>query len=204
MPHPAGQNNTGDIEALIQMLARLPGLGPRSARRVVLHLIRRRSGQMSQLASLLESVAQSSRDCLICGNVSQSDICPICQDPARETGEICVVTDVADLWALERGRAFRGRYHVLGGSLSALDEIGPEDLRIPQLIQRIADEHVTEVILALSATIEGQTTAHYIAEALAPTAVATTGLAQGVPIGGELDYLDDGTITAALRARRKF
>ncbi|MDS9467805.1 recombination mediator RecR [Paracoccus sp. MBLB3053] len=192
-----------DIEALITTMARLPGLGPRSARRIVLHLIRKRAGQMAQLASLLAGVAESARECLTCGNVTQSDICPICQDPARANGEICVVTDVADLWALERGRAFKGRYHVLGGSLSALDEIGPEDLRIPQLIARIADEHVTEVILALAATVEGQTTAHYIAEALEPSGVTVTGLAQGVPIGGELDYLDDGTITAALRARRK-
>lgn len=202
--HSPGDKDSQEIETLIQMMSRLPGLGPRSARRIVLHLIRRRAGQMAQLATLLASVAESSRECLVCGNVTQSDICPICRDPARATGEICVVTDVADLWALERGRAFRGRYHVLGGSLSALDEIGPEDLRIPQLIQRIADDQITEVILALSATVEGQTTAHYIADALAPTRVAITGLAQGVPIGGELDYLDDGTITAALRARRKF
>lgn len=193
-----------DIEALITTMARLPGLGPRSARRIVLHLIRKRAGQMAQLATLMSGVADSARECLTCGNVTQSDICPICLDPARATGEICVVTDVADLWALERGRAFKGRYHVLGGSLSALDEIGPEDLRIPQLLTRIADENATEIILALSATIEGQTTAHYIAEALEPTGVTVTGLAQGVPIGGELDYLDDGTITAALRARRKF
>ncbi|WP_134680666.1 recombination mediator RecR [Paracoccus ravus] len=192
-----------NIEALITTMARLPGLGPRSARRIVLHLIRKRAGQMAQLATLMSGVADSARECLTCGNVTQSEICPICQDPARATGEICVVTDVADLWALERGRAFKGRYHVLGGSLSALDEIGPEDLRIPQLIARITDESATEVILALSATIEGQTTAHYIAEALETTGVTVTGLAQGVPIGGELDYLDDGTITAALRARRR-
>ncbi|MDF3606175.1 recombination mediator RecR [Paracoccus sp. DMF-8] len=193
----------GDIEALIGQIARLPGLGPRSARRIVLYLIRKRAGQMAQLASLMGAVAENSRECLVCGNITESDICAICHDPTRATGEICVVTDVADLWALERGRAFRGRYHVLGGSLSALDEIGPEDLHIPQLIQRIADERISEVILALAATVEGQTTAHYIAEALAGSDVAVTGLAQGVPIGGELDYLDDGTITAALRARRK-
>lgn len=193
-----------EIETLIATMARLPGLGPRSARRIVLHLIRKRAGQMAQLAGLMATVAENARECLVCGNVTPADICPICQDPGRATGEICVVTDVADLWALERGRAFCGRYHVLGGSLSALDEIGPEDLRIPQLLARIAEENIAEVILALSATVEGQTTAHYIAEALAPTGVAVTGLAQGVPIGGELDYLDDGTITAALRARRKF
>ncbi|MTH65147.1 recombination mediator RecR [Paracoccus shanxieyensis] len=193
-----------DIQTLIATMARLPGLGPRSARRVVLHLIRRRTGQMAQLAGLMANVAEQARECIVCGNVTAGDICPICEDPARATGEICVVTDVADLWAMERGRAFRGRYHVLGGSLSALDEIGPDDLRIPALIDRIADENITEVILALSATVDGQTTAHYIAEALAPTYVSVTGLAQGVPIGGELDYLDDGTISAALRARRKF
>ena len=198
-----GTNRDDEIETLIATMARLPGLGPRSARRIVLHLIRKRAGQMAQLAGLMGHVAENARECLICGNITQSDLCPICTDPARATGEICVVTEVADLWALERGRAFRGRYHVLGGSLSALDEIGPEDLRIPQLIARISDENISEVILALSATVEGQTTAHYIAEALTPTAVTVTGLAQGVPIGGELDYLDDGTITAALRARRK-
>ena len=193
-----------EIATLIAAMARLPGLGPRSARRIVLQLVRKRAGQMAQLASLMASVAENARECLVCGNVTQSDICPICEDPGRATGEICVVTDVADLWAMERGRAFRGRYHVLGGSLSALDEVGPEDLRIPQLIERIAEENITEVILALSATVEGQTTAHYIAEALEPSGVAVTGLAQGVPIGGELDYLADGTITAALRARRRF
>lgn len=193
-----------EIETLIAAMARLPGLGPRSARRIVLQLIRKRAGQMAQLANLMASVAENARECLVCGNVSQSDVCPICENPARASGEICVVTDVADLWAMERGRAFAGRYHVLGGNLSALDEIGPEDLRIPQLVERIADESIREVILALSATVEGQTTAHYIAEALADTGVTVTGLAQGVPIGGELDYLDDGTITAALRARRKF
>lgn len=192
-----------DIQALIALMGRLPGLGPRSARRIVLQLIRRRGDQMAQLASLMEKVAQNSRECLSCGNITDRDLCAICGDPARATGEICVVQDVADLWALERGRAFRGRYHVLGGTLSALDEIGPEDLGIPQLLDRIASESVSEVILALNATVDGQTTAHYIADALEGQAVTVTGLAQGVPIGGELDYLDDGTISAALRARRR-
>ncbi|MDO5612096.1 MAG: recombination mediator RecR [Paracoccus sp. (in: a-proteobacteria)] len=195
--------DSDDIQALITMMARLPGLGPRSARRIALHLIRKRSGQMAQLAALLDRVATTSRECLTCGNITDRDTCAICADPARATGEICVVEDVADLWALERARAFRGRYHVLGGTLSALDEIGPDDLGIPALIDRIPREGIGEVILALNATVEGQTTAHYIAEALEGTAVAVTGLAQGVPIGGELDYLDDGTITAALRARRR-
>ncbi len=192
-----------DIQALIALMARLPGLGPRSARRIVLHLIRKRSGQMQQLAQLLDQVATRSRECLQCGNISDSDLCDICTDPNRDTGEICVVEDVADLWALERGHAFKGRYHVLGGTLSALDEIGPEELRIPALLGRITEERIREIILALNATVEGQTTAHYIADALADTGVAVTGLAQGVPIGGELDYLDDGTISAALRARRR-
>ncbi|CAM3265038.1 recombination mediator RecR [Paracoccus nototheniae] len=200
-PPPDGQD---DIQSLIALMARLPGLGPRSARRIVLQLVRRRSQQLAQLAQLMDRVARTSRECLICGNITDRDACAICTDPARATGEICVVQDVADLWALERGRAFKGRYHVLGGTLSALDEVGPDDLRIPLLLSRIDDERITEVILALSATVDGQTTAHYIADALAPSGVVVTGLAQGVPIGGELDYLDDGTITAALRARRTF
>lgn len=191
------------IQTLIAQVARLPGLGPRSARRVVLALIRRRTGQMAQLAALMAEVAERSRECATCGNISESELCPICADPARANGELCVVEDVADLWAMERSRAFKGRYHVLGGTLSALDEIGPDDLGIPRLIDRIAAEGIAEVILALNATIEGQTTAHYIADALDGMDVAVTGLAQGVPIGGELDYLDDGTINAALRARRR-
>lgn len=192
-----------EIETLIATMARLPGLGPRSARRIVLHLIRRRAGQMAQLAALMAGVAENARECLVCGNITQSDICPICEDPARATGEICVVEDVADLWAMERGQAFRGRYHVLGGTLSALDGIGPEDLGIPHLVSRVAEESTREVILALNATVDGQTTAHYIADALAGTQAQITTLAQGVPVGGELDYLDDGTIGAALRARRR-
>lgn len=193
-----------DIQTLIALMARLPGLGPRSARRIVLQLIRKRGSQMTQLAQLLDRVALTSRECLSCGNITDRDLCAICADPARATGEICVVQDVADLWALERGRAFRGRYHVLGGTLSALDEVGPEDLGIPMLLDRIRTERISEVILALNATVDGQTTAHYIADALDGSDVAVTGLAQGVPVGGELDYLDDGTITAALRARRRF
>nr|WP_111300709.1 recombination mediator RecR [Paracoccus saliphilus] len=192
-----------DIQALIALMARLPGLGPRSARRIVLQLIRRRSQQMVQLAQLLDRVALNSRECATCGNITDRDECAICADPARATGEICVVQDVADLWALERGQAFRGRYHVLGGTLSALDDIGPDELGIPALIGRIHAERISEVILALNATVEGQTTAHYIADALEGTDITITGLAQGVPIGGELDYLDDGTISAALRARRR-
>ncbi|WP_304620341.1 recombination mediator RecR [Paracoccus sediminilitoris] len=192
-----------DIQALIALMARLPGLGPRSARRIVLQLVRKRSQQMTQLAQLLDRVAVNSRECAICGNITDRDECAICTDPARATGEICVVQDVADLWALERGQAFKGRYHVLGGTLSALDEVGPDELGIPALITRIHAENISEVILALNATVDGQTTAHYIADALEGSDISVTGLAQGVPIGGELDYLDDGTISAALRARRR-
>lgn len=192
------------IEDLIDLMARLPGLGPRSARRAVLLLLKKRGQVMAPLAAKMATVAATARDCVICGNIGTDDICAICADPARATGEICVVEDVADLWAMERGRAFKGRYHVLGGTLSALDDVGPDALRIPQLAARVVDEGVTEVILALNATVDGQTTAHYIADALAGTGVTLTSLAQGVPIGGELDYLDDGTIGAALRARKAF
>lgn len=191
-----------DIEALIEIMARLPGLGPRSARRAVLHLIKKRGTLMAPLAEAMGRVADSARTCFNCGNISTADLCPICTDEGRANGQICVVEDVADLWAMERGHAFKGRYHVLGGTLSALDDIGPEDLHIPRLVDRITTEHVGEVILALNATVDGQTTAHYIAEALDGTGVSVTSLAQGVPIGGELDYLDDGTISAALKARK--
>ena len=190
-----------DIEELIAILARLPGLGPRSARRAVLTLIKKRDRLMAPLAETMARVAATARECVNCGNIGTEDLCPICQDARRATGEICVVEDVSDLWAMERGGAFRGRYHVLGGTLSALEDVGPEDLRLPRLKARIADEGVTEVILGLSATVDGQTTGHYIADDLAGLEVRVTTLAQGVPIGGELDYLDDGTITAALRAR---
>lgn len=197
-------DGTRDIEALIDLLARLPGLGPRSSRRAVLALLKKRGQLMAPLAQAMASVALNARDCAQCGNIGTADLCPICADPARANGEVCVVEDVADLWAMERGGAFRGRYHVLGGTLSALESIGPEDLGIPRLINRVAGEGLREVILALNATVDGQTTAHYIADALQPTGVQVTSLAQGVPIGGELDYLDDGTIGAALRARRRF
>lgn len=195
---------TDEIETLIALMARLPGLGPRSARRAVLHLIRKRGTLMAPLATLMAHVAETARECTVCGNIATGDLCDLCSDPRRATGEICVVEDVADLWAMERGQAFKGRYHVLGGTLSALDAVGPEDLGIPRLLERIGDEAVREVILALNATVEGQTTAHYIAEALDGRGITVTSLAQGVPIGGELDYLDDGTIQAALRARKSF
>ena len=196
------QQTPRDIEALIDLMSRLPGLGPRSARRAVLALLKKRDALMAPLATALATVALSARDCIICCNIGTADICAICADPARRTGEICVVEDVADLWAMERSRAFKGRYHILGGTLSALDGIGPDQLRIPDLLLRITEEQITEIILALNATVDGQTTAHYIADTLAQTRVKITSLAQGVPIGGELDYLDDGTIGAALRARR--
>jgi recombination protein RecR len=193
---------TREIEALIEMMAKLPGLGPRSARRAVLHLVKKRGVLMAPLAEAMRSVAASARECITCGNVGTADICDICRSEARANGEICVVEDVADLWAMERAAVFKGRYHVLGGTLSALDAVGPEELRIPKLVARVAEEGIAEVILALGATIDGQTTAHYIADALAPSGVKVTTLAQGVPMGGELDYLDDGTITAALKARK--
>ncbi len=193
---------TRDIETLIDLMARLPGLGPRSARRAVLALLKRRGQLMAPLAQAMAQVALTAKDCTVCGNIGQSDICRICSDPARDTGEICVVEDVSDLWAMERGGVFRGRYHVLGGTLSVLDDRGPDQLGIPRLAARVGETGAREVILALNATVDGQTTAHYIADALAPTGVMLSTLAQGVPIGGELNYLDDGTIGAALRARR--
>lgn len=191
-----------DIEDLIDLMARLPGLGPRSARRAVLHLIKKRGRLMHPLAQAMQQVAGSARECLRCGNIGTGDLCDLCTDERRANGEICVVEDVADLWAMERAGVFKGRYHVLGGTLSALDAIGPEDLRIPALVQRVGDEQVHEVILALNATVDGQTTAHYIADELSGRCEVSS-LAQGVPIGGELDYLDDGTISAALNARKR-
>ncbi|MFA5582020.1 MAG: recombination mediator RecR [Paracoccaceae bacterium] len=192
-----------EIDALIDLMGRLPGLGPRSARRAVLHMIKKRGLLMVPLAEALQNVAQTARECVNCGNIGTADLCDICTSEKRANGQICVVADVADLWAIERGGAFGGRYHVLGGTLSALDAVGPDDLRIPRLVARIAEESVSEVILALNATIDGQTTAHYIADELAGRCTITS-LAQGVPIGGELDYLDDGTITTALKARKNF
>lgn len=194
-------DSISEIEHLIALMAKLPGMGPRSARRAVLHLIRKRTLLLTPLAESLSQVASSARECLNCGNVGTRDICGICSDERRANGEICVVETVSDLWAMERAASFKGRYHVLGGTLSALDAIGPDELRIPRLLDRVASEGVREVILALNATIDGQTTAHYIADQLEGQVQLTT-LAQGVPIGGELDYLDDGTIIAALKARK--
>ena len=191
-----------EIDRLIQLLARLPGLGPRSARRAALHLIERRAGLLEPLAQALAAAAESIRQCGICGNVDTLDPCAICADERRDEGTICVVEDVADLWALERTAAFNGRYHVLGGTLSALDGRGPDELNIDVLVSRAAAEGVTEIILATSATVEGQTTAHYVTDRLADCGAVVSRLAHGVPVGGELDYLDDGTLSAALKARR--
>lgn len=193
-------NDTDDLNNLIALMAKLPGLGPRSARRAVLQMIKKRSLVLIPLAEAMHRVGATARECLNCGNIGTKDICDICDSGKRATGQICVVEDVADLWAMERSQTFKGRYHVLGGTLSALDAVGPEELRIPKLLDRIKSEDISEVILALGATIDGQTTAHYIADQL--PGVTVTSLAQGVPVGGELDYLDDGTITAALNARK--
>jgi len=191
-----------DIERLIQLLAKLPGLGPRSARRAALQLLKKRELLMLPLARALEDAAANIRSCAVCGNLDTADPCAICTDTRRDGAILCVVADVADLWALERAAAFRGRYHVLGGLLSALDGVGPEQLSIAGLQKRIAEGGIKEVILAIAATVDGQTTAHYVADRLESAGVAITRLAHGVPVGGELDYLDDGTLTQALKARR--
>ena len=190
------------LEALIRQLSKLPGLGPRSARRIALALIKRRESLLDPLVQTLAAASEAVKVCTRCGNFDSIDPCTLCGDPRRDPALICVVEDVADLWALERTGAFRGRYHVTGGLLSPLDGIGPGDLRIDRLVARAEAPEVREVVLALSATVDGQTTAHYIAERLAGTTTTVSGLAHGMPIGGELDYLDDGTIAAALTARR--
>jgi len=191
-----------EIDRLIQLLARLPGLGPRSARRAVLHLIKRRESLMQPLAQALGDAAEAILVCGSCGNLDTVEPCGICMDEKRDGGTICVIEDVSDLWALERTRSFKGRYHVLGGRLSALDGIGPEDLNIAGLVARAETGDIQEVILAMNLTVDGQTTAHYIADRLSHTEVDVTRLAHGVPVGGELDYLDDGTLETALRSRR--
>ena len=197
-------NGGGDIERLAQLLARVPGLGPRSARRAVLHLLKRRDTLLLPLTAALTAAAENVKRCSACGNLGDTDPCTICRDPRRDAAVLCVVEDVADLWALERAAIFRGRFHVLGGTLSALSGVGPDDLNIAGLIERARDDKVTEVILATNATVDGQTTAHYLTGRLASCNVAVTRLASGVPVGGELDYLDEGTLSAALSARRPF
>lgn len=191
-----------EIETLTQALARLPGLGPRSARRAVLHLVKKRETVLVPLLAALESVSDSLVTCTNCGNVDTVNPCGICADPRRDDRALCVVEDVADLWALDRSRLFPGRYHVLGGRLSALEGVRPEDLTIDSLVARVAGGGVDEVVLAMNATLEGQTTAHFIAERLEEHPVRVTRLAHGLPVGGELDYLDEGTLAQALRARR--
>ena len=193
----------GSLDQLIRKLARLPGLGPRSARRAVLYLLKNRDRLMVPLAQDLFDVASQVRACAECGNLDHGDKCSICRNPQRDHSCICVVEDVGDLWAIERAAVYRGVYHILGGTLSALDGRGPDDLHIDKLVRRANTMATTEVILALSATVDGQTTAHYIAEKLATTKVEVTRLAHGVPVGGELDYLDDGTLAQALKARAK-
>jgi recombination protein RecR len=192
-----------EIDRLIQLLSKLPGLGPRSGRRAALALMKRRESLMLPLADALEQVAEKVRACSACGNLDDSDPCALCRDPRRDPAAVCVVADVADLWALERAQAFKGRYHVLGGVLSALDGIGPEQLNLMPLLRRVESGEVKEVILALGATVDGQTTAHYLADRLQPLGVALSRLAHGVPVGGELDYLDDGTLIQALKARQR-
>ena len=191
-----------EIETLASALARLPGLGPRSARRAVLWLVKRRETALRQLLAALGEVQDKLVECATCGNVDTANPCGICADPRRDPRSLCVVEDVADLWALDRARLFTGRYHVLGGRLSALDGIGPEDLTIGSLIERVGKGGIDEVVLAMNATLEGQTTAHYIAERIESFPVRITQLAHGLPVGGELDYLDEGTLAQALRARR--
>ena len=190
------------IDQLIQLLAKLPGLGPRSARRAALHLIDRKESLLRPLAQAMGQAADSVAPCDVCGNLDSVQPCAICRDQRRDGCQICVVESVADLWALERSGVFRGRYHVLGGTLSALDGIGPEDLNVGALIARAGEDAVGEVILATNATVDGQTTAHFLAEKLSDCNVKVSGLAHGVPVGGELDYLDDGTLATALGLRR--
>ena len=193
-----------EIERLIQLLARLPGLGPRSARRAALHLIRKRETLLQPLAEAMRLAEERIVVCAVCGNIDTRDPCMICADPARDSSTIVVVETVGDLWALERAGAVRARYHVLGGILSPLDGVGPADLAIAPLVARVAAGGISEVILAVNATVDGQTTAHYVTDRLADYAVKVTKLAHGVPVGGELDYLDDGTIAAAMRQRTTF
>lgn len=191
-----------EIEQLIQLLSRLPGLGPRSARRAALHLIKKKDQLLTPLAAAMTQARDRVGICSTCGSIDTSDPCTICSDARRDPSLICVVEEVADLWALERASVIKGRYHVLGGTLSPLDGVGPDDLNISRLVERAAVEEVTEIILALNATVEGQSTAHYLMDQLEGCNVSITQLAHGVPVGGELDYLDEGTLAAAIKARR--
>ena len=192
-----------EIDHLVRLISKLPGLGLRSARRIVLHLLNNKEKEMLVLSDEIKDVAERVKFCVICGNMDTSEECYICKDEKRDVSTICVVENVGDLWAIERSGVFSGKYHVLGGVLSALDNIGPDDLKIGQLVQRAKSEKIKEIILANSATVDGQTTAHYIADQLSSSDIILSRLAQGLPMGGELDFLDDGTITQALRARSK-
>lgn len=191
-----------EIDMLTQALSRLPGLGPRSARRAVLHLLKKRETALKPLLAALGAVDDRLATCSVCGNIDTSDPCGICTDPRRDSRSLCVVEEVADLWALDRSRLFPGKFHVLGGRLSALEGVRPEDLAIDSLVRRISAGGIDEVVLAMNATLEGQTTAHYVAERIEGYPVRVTQLAHGLPVGGELDYLDEGTLAQALRARR--
>ena len=195
--------NRDEINDLVELFARLPGLGPRSSRRLVLHMLKRRKQQMEPIAKAMLEVAERVRNCDVCGNLCSADVCDLCSSDRRSNGEICVVAEVSDLWAMERSGGFKGRYHVLGGLLSMLDNVGPDEIRVSKLVERAESEMVKEVILALSPTVDGQTTAFYIAKQLRQVGVAVTSLGTGVPMGGELDYLDDGTIAAALAGRKE-
>ncbi len=192
-----------EIDRLVRLLARLPGLGQRSAQRVALALLKRRDTVMLPLADALTACAERVRPCEICGNLDTTEPCGICRDPEREAGLLCVVAELEDLWALERAMVFKGRYHVLGGTLKAMDGIGPEELGVDRLLRRVEEQQIAEVILALGATVDGQTTSHYLAERLLPLGCTVTRLGRGVPVGGELTYLDEGTLDAALRARQR-
>jgi recombination protein RecR len=194
--------NGPEIEQLVRLLAKLPGLGPRSARRAALQLLKKKDQLLRPLAEALTSAAENVVSCHVCGNLDTTDPCAVCNDTRRDHGLVCVVEEVADLWAIERTAGFKGVYHVIGGTLSALDGRGPQDLNFASLVERCAGNQVREVVLALNATVEGQTTSHYIADRLKESPVQVTRLAHGVPVGGELDYLDDGTLVAALKARR--
>ncbi len=198
----AGSPAGAEIERLIQLLAKLPGLGPRSARRAALALLKKRESLLEPLAAAMAGAAAAIKTCGICGNLDTTDPCTLCRDPKRDLGVLCVVEEVADLWALERAGVFKGRYHVLGGALSALDGVTPERLNLPSLLERVTSGNVSEIILAMNATVEGQSTAHYILDALEHMGAKVTRLALGVPVGGELDYLDEGTLSAAFKARR--
>jgi recombination protein RecR len=193
-----------EIERLIALMSKLPGLGPRSARRAVLQLIKKKETLLSPLADAMAEAAAKARICSACGNVDTQDPCAICTDTARDPHVLCVVEEVGDLWALERAGAHKGRYHVLGGVLSALDGVGPDDLNIGRLVERLGAGEITEVVLAMNATVDGQTTAHYITDRVSGLGISVTRLAHGVPVGGELDYLDDGTLAAAMKSRRPF